>query len=99
MAAGHLRSLKRLAIVELHFPKVIVSVDILDEAELELLRAEAKTELKIWKTHLIQVLKESPSEERKFLRWKVTEHQIRRGTVRRNAVVRENGELEMLPGT
>ena len=51
--------------------------------------------LVVWKTHLIQVLKDSPSEERKFLRWNLI------GSLWFVAqdVVLEAGELEVLPET
>jgi len=96
---GHLRSLKRLAVVELDFPELLVFVDIVNEAKVELCRTEAKPELRVWKRYLIQVLKDSPSRERKFLRWKATEYQIRRGVTGQDVVVREIGELEIPPET
>lgn len=52
-------------------------------------RYREETEMKAWKKHLIEVLEDSPSKERKFLRWRVYETQE----------VVEEGELEVLPGT
>ena len=71
----------------------------MDATEHERFRAQTETDLKAWKRHVIEVLKDSPSEERKFLRWKVYEsrrlpYSVSRGT----QVVLEQGELEVLPG-
>ena len=63
----------------------------------ELYRTQAKADLTVWKRHLIEVLKDSPSKERKFLRWKVCGSQ--RGISRSVQVVIEEGELEVLPET
>ena len=54
-------------------------------------------DLETWKRHLIEVLKDSPSKERKFLRWKVTE--VPNFTYPHHDVVVEVGELEVLPET
>lgn len=71
----------------------------MDATECERFRAQAETDLKAWKWHVVEILNDSPSKERKFLRWKVYEsrkvpHTISRGT----QVVLEEGELEVLPG-
>lgn len=50
----------------------------------------------MWKIHLIRVLKESPSKERKFLRWKVSGSRMDCGVAE---YIVENGELEVLPET
>ena len=73
--------------------------DEMDRTECERFRAQAETDLKAWKGHVIEILNDSPSKERKFLRWKVYEirevpYTISRGT----QVVLEEGELEVLPG-
>lgn len=49
----------------------------------------------MWKRGLIDVLKDSPSKNRKFLRWSVAS---RRDYLMRIAVL-ENGELEVFPET
>ena len=92
-AVEHLRSLKRLTVVEVEFA---IAVDELSTADYELHRAQTKARLEVWKSHLIQVLKESPPNERKFLRWKVTGREFH---LRSDWVVLENGELEVLPET
>ena len=84
--------------MELYFLNLLISLEPISKVEHELHRAQMKADLEVLKAHLIQVLKESPSNERKFLRWKVAEHQYYRGATR-NIVVVENGELEVLPET
>ena len=74
--------------------------DEMDATEHGGFRAQAETDLKTWKRRVIEVLKDSPSKDRKFLRWRVYEnqrhpHSISRGT----QVVLEEGELEVLPET
>ena len=59
------------------------------KSESAMYRYREETEMKAWKKHLIEVLEDSPSKERKFLRWRVYETQE----------VVEEGELEVLPGT
>ena len=51
--------------------------------------------LKVWKRDVIKVLKDCPSKDRKFLRWKVYEGERRYGVLRKILV--EEGELEVLP--
>jgi hypothetical protein len=68
-------------------------------AKRELRRAQMETDLEEWKVHLIQVLKDSPSKERKFLRWKVSESQLYRDVSEDIVVVVEDGELEVIPET
>ena len=60
------------------------------------LRAETEMDLKVWKRDVIEVLKDSPSKDRKFLRWKVYEGERRYGILNRSILV-EEGELEVLP--
>ena len=49
-----------------------------------------KADLKAWKRHLVRVLKDGPSNERKCLRWKVYKNQG-------SSAVLEEGGLEVLP--
>jgi len=63
----------------------------------KLYRAETKRELKAWKRRVIEVLKNSPSKKRKFLRWKIYEGQ-RCDSVSGSVLV-EEGEFEVLPET
>ena len=95
--AGHLRSLKRLAVVELDLPIRLILLDCVGKEGHESRGEKTKACLKVWKSHLIRVLKESPSNERKLLRWKVTQLQFHLDVLR--YVVVENGELEVLPET
>lgn len=89
--------MKRLAVVEVCLFTRWFLREEAGTVEHELRRAQMAADLEVWKIHLIQVLKDSPSKERKFLRWKTYEG-LRRGT--RNAhVAVENGELEVLPET
>ena len=65
--------------------------------EREIRKDKRETFLKEWTGLLIPVLKDSPSKERKFLRWKFSE--IRRFCIRGYTGVVENGKLEVLPET
>ena len=60
-------------------------------------RAQIKSDLNAWKAHLTLVLKDSPSGERKFVRWKVSERSTIPTRAGRNLAVMERGELEVLP--
>ena len=90
--------MKYLAVVEFDFLTLLFP-DETGTAKGELRRAQTETSLKLWKAHLIQVLKDSPSKERKFLRWKISESQMPYGVSECTVVVVENGELEVLPET
>ena len=91
--------MKRLAIAGLEFTATPFYPDEMDTAECERFRAQAETDLKAWKRHVIEVLNDSPSKERKFLRWKVYENRrLPYSTSRGTQVVVEEGELEVLPG-
>ena len=97
-AVGHLRSLKCLAVVEFDFITLLFP-DEIGTAKGDLRRVQTETYLKLWKAHLVQVLKDSPSKERKFLRWKISERQMPYGVSEYTVIVVENGELEVLPET
>jgi len=96
--AEDLRTLRHLSVVDLDFTTSPFYTDA-GTAQSELYKAQAKTDLITWKAYLIEVLKDSPSKERKFLRWKVYEDQRRRGIPRGGHVVVEEGELEVFPET
>jgi len=66
-----LRSLKGLAIVDV---KLLIGRDSLEDAKLRNYLTEAARILGAWKKCLIEILKDSPSAERKFLRLKVHKH-------------------------
>ena len=85
--------------MELDFIALLYSPYEMGTANRELRRAQMETDLKAWRVHLIQVLKDSPSGERKFLRWKVSESQLYRRVSEDIVVVVEDGELEVLPET
>ena len=91
----HLRALNHLAVVGLDFT---IHPDEAGTARSEFYKARAKKDLEVWKTYLVEVLKNSPSKERKFLRWRVYKGHRRRGTPREVQVVVE-GELEVFPET
>ena len=54
-----------------------------------------KTDLGVWREHLIQVLKNSPSKGRKFARWEASARYKHYWIVSFDIV--ERGELEVLP--
>ena len=60
----------------------------------------ASDEQNTWKSDFIEILRNSPSESRKFLRWKkVVFNQGIRRRYRYDYQVVERGELEVLPET
>jgi len=68
--------------------------------EREGFRARTETDLNVWKRHVVEILKDSPSKEHKFLRWEV--YETRRspyGIFGGTKVILEEGELEVLPET
>ena len=74
----------------------------LDEAtseERELHRARAKVDLNAWKACLIEILKNSPSEERKFFRWRAYKGRRHHGFDTGVQVISEEGVLEVFPET
>lgn len=90
----HLRFLKHLAIVEIDLSRLL-SCRMASDPTHDPNWVEMKKGLVVWKTHLIQVLKDSTSKERKFLRWKL----IGSLWFVAKGVVLEAGELEVLPET
>lgn len=96
-ATRSLRSLKHLAVLEIDLTASLFAKDELDTAESERRRAQIKIDLNAWKTHLIQGLRDSPSKERKFVRWKASEEYTPSPVLERNLVVVESGELEVFP--
>jgi hypothetical protein len=91
--------LKHLAVADIDFVAFLCPHG-MGSAKYELYRAQTETDLKAWKRQLVEVLKDSPSKERKFLRWKVYGYDSQRcyGVFVYIQVV-EEGELEVLPGT
>ena len=87
-----LRLLKHLAIVEINLSGLLSSRMASDPTH-DPNWVKLKKGLVVWKIHLIQVLKDSPSDERKFLRWKL----IGSLWFVAKGVVLEAGELELLP--
>lgn len=90
--------MKRLTAVELDILAFSISPHELETTKHELLKAKIKADLEVWKVHLIQALNDSPSKERKSLRWKVSENRplCANGIVRSNFVPVGDGELEVL---
>jgi len=86
-----LRRLKHLAVVDVE----------LEEAKDRESTDESGPEKgrKAWKRELINLLKDSPSTERKFLRWKIVQIFIRADGRSRGQEVVVNEELEVFPGT
>ena len=73
--------------------------DEMDTTERESFRAQAEAGLKAWKRRVIEILNDSPSKERKFLRRKVYEsRRLPYSTFRGTRVVLEEGELAVSPG-
>lgn len=64
-----------------------------DATNRRFLRAETEADLKVWKRGVIEVLKDSASKDRKFLRWRVYG-----GICNPGSALLEEGELEVLPG-
>lgn len=95
----HLRALRHLAVVDLDFITSPFYPDETGTAKSELYRVRAETDLGVWKAYLIEVLKDSPSNERKFLRWKVYKSLRHHGIPRGIQVVVEEGGLEVFPET
>lgn len=97
-ATERLRSLKHLAIVEIVLRSMIDSIYLswrIDSMARSRDAEELKRMLLVWQAHLTQVLKDSPSGERKFLRWKLMQCVQYLGT----EFVVAAGELEVLPET
>ena len=92
--------MKHLAVVDLD---LVTSPFCPDEdastAESELYKARVEMDLNAWKRHVVEILKDSPSEERKFLRWRVHKGQGLDGIFRGAQVVVEETELEVFPET
>lgn len=86
-----LRRLKHLAVVDVELEEG-KGREPADELEREKRR-------KVWKGELISLLKDSPSTERKFLRWKITQSYLRTDGRGRAFEVMLNEELEVLPET
>ena len=61
--------------------------------------ARREVDLRVWKRRLIEILKASPSKERKFLRWVVCEREKSCGLLKYIREVLEEGELEVFPET
>lgn len=91
----YLRSSKHLAVVEIVLASLnSTSSRSVDDPTLDPGKERLKKGLVVWKTHLLQALKGSPSEERKFLRWKLIE-----SSWYGEDIVVMAGELEVLPET
>ena len=84
-----LRRLKHLAIVDVELENAI---------DRETIGALVKGR-KMWRRELIGLLKDSPSTERKFLRWKIAQSYMRQDGRGRAYVVVTNEELEVFPET
>ena len=84
-----LQQAKNLSVVEIHLSD--------SQSNSERL-PDTLAELETWKTCLIDVLKSSPSKERKFLRWNVAQRVLRSADVPYVWEVLRAGELEVLSG-
>ena len=85
----YLQQAKDLAVVEIHLSGPGLRSR---QPPDELARLEA------WKPRFIDVLKNSPSKNRKFLRWNLVRLTMQPGDPRYMWEVLEAGELEVLPG-
>ena len=92
----HLRSFKHLAVVDLNFLVSPSYPEKISKANCRRFRTEAEMSLKVWKGSVIEVLKDCPSKDRKFLRWRLYESERCLGTSWATLV--QEGELEALPG-
>ena len=86
-----LRELKHLAVVD---------ADLDEEQDYKQpIAVDWEKARKIWKGKLISLLKDSPSMDRKVLRWKVTQSYYDGEFLRRRYSIVENEELEISPET
>ena len=92
--AENLRSLKHLAVVELDCN---IRISFPWGVKPEEVREKRKALTEKWTRLLIPILKDSPSKERKFLKWKFYELHWRR--IRWSLVSARKGMLEVLPET
>ena len=97
--AGRLQSFKRLAVMELDYDTHLTSPHEIDEVGREICKGKREAYLKELKKQLIPILKDSSSDNRKFLKWKFSENHLYRGPPNRMTDLVERGELEVLPGT
>ena len=96
----HLRILRHLAVVDLDLSTPPFYPDETDTtAESEHYRGRVEADLNAWKAYMIEVLKDSHSNERKFLRWKVYKIPRRNDIPRGLQVIAEEGVLEVFPET
>ena len=93
--AKYLRSLKSLAVVKLECITNMFSLG--GETEAQVRRGMRERYFKEWKKFLIPVLKDSPSKERKILRWELFELDRYRGYSGIGTEVVVSGEQEVLP--
>lgn len=77
----------------------VVEVDLEEERDRKPLGGFWEKGREIWKGELIGLLKDSPSTDRKFLRWKVVQSYRNPHGVGRGYDVVETEELEVLPET
>jgi len=87
--------LKHLAVVDLEFTTSPFYLDEASTVEREIHRARAEVDLNAWKECLAGILKNSPSEQRKFFRWKAYKGRSHHGFPRGVQVVSQEGELEV----
>lgn len=95
-SATCLRSLRSLAVVKLEY---VTDLFVLGgETEAQARKERRETFLERWKESLIPVLKDSPSKERKILRWELFELRRHPGYFHNGVVeVVESGEREVHP--
>lgn len=91
--AEHLRALRHLAVVELDLITSPFYPYELDTEEIDVYNSRKVVDLKVWKACLVEILKDSPSKERKCLRWEVYKSHRHHGI---QAAV-EEGESEVFP--
>ena len=83
--------------MEIHLTTYAYTLDRPTVAVLRHRRAQIKTDLHTWKALLIRVLKGSPSKERKFVRWKLSERDVAFDPFECDFEDPASGELEVLP--
>ena len=84
-----LRRLEHLAVVDVELEEAV------DREPVDDIEKGRKT----WRRELISLLKDSPSTERKFLRWKIAQSYLRTDGRGRAYEIVVNEELEVLPET
>lgn len=88
-----------LTVVELSYETAVPFEERVDTVKCEVRRDKRNAHMKEYKKLMIKILKDGPSEERKFLRWEFLENYTNRSHSQKLTDIVENGGLEVVPGT